>query len=134
MRANRRSDTAPEIAVRRLLHARGLRFRKDFPIPDVVGKPRADIVFLRDRVAVFVDGCYWHGCPEHFRMPSSNTEYWTAKIERNRARDQRVSAALREAGWRVVRVWEHESSSDAADSVRNALAESRATFSLRAKR
>lgn len=70
-------------------------------------KVRADVVFVAKRVAVFVDGCFWHGCPEHCRSPSSNVAYWEAKIERNRARDRRVTQALRDGGWVVLRIWEH---------------------------
>lgn len=108
MQGNRRSDTAPEVALRSALHASGLRFRKDFPV--VLGglRVRPDVVFSRRAVAVFVDGCFWHGCPAHCRIPTRNREYWTAKIERNRLRDQRVGEALKGAGWQVVRVWEHE--------------------------
>ena len=73
---------------------------------DVLGKP--DFVFPMQRIAIFVDGCFWHGCPKCKRTPSSNTEYWDAKILRNRQRDRRVSTALRKDGWRVIRFWEHE--------------------------
>lgn len=117
MQGNRRVDTKPELALRSAAHALGLRFRKDLAIADIVSRTRADLVFTRSRVAVFVDGCFWHGCPEHCRMPSSNAAYWQAKIERNRARDERVDQALREAGWAVVRVWEHEPPAEAAARV-----------------
>lgn len=103
MRRVKSRDTSCERALRSALHARGLRYRLGAQLP---GKP--DIVFVRARVAVFVDGCYWHGCPQHCRLPSGNGEYWRAKIERNRARDARVTDELRRMGWRVVRVWEHE--------------------------
>jgi len=103
MRRVKGKDTACEILLRRALHRRGLRYslRKQLP-----GKP--DIVFVRAMVAVFVDGCFWHGCPEHCRRPSSNTAYWHAKIDRNMARDERVTKELRTLGWRVIRVWEHD--------------------------
>jgi len=107
----------PEIALRQALHRRGLRFRKDYKISIDGLTVRADVVFPRQHVAVFVDGCYWHGCPEHCRMPSRNAEYWTAKIARNEARDRRVADGLATAGWRVVRVWEHEKPEDAAARV-----------------
>jgi DNA mismatch endonuclease, patch repair protein len=108
MKGNRRADTKPEVALRAALHARGLRFRKDFTVLSRDGtKAKVDIVFTRARVAVFVDGCFWHGCPEHGRVPSTNSHYWPAKLARNRARDQRVTAALKVDGWTVVRVWEH---------------------------
>jgi len=103
MRRVRSRDTSCELALRRALFARGLRYSLSKPLP---GKP--DIVFVAARVAVFVDGCFWHGCPEHCRRPASHREYWNRKIERNRARDERVSAELTAAGWRVVRLWEHE--------------------------
>ncbi|MGC4994174.1 very short patch repair endonuclease [Nocardia salmonicida] len=108
MQGNRRRDTRPELAVRRRLHALGLRYRVDFaPLPDV-RRPRVDIVFTRARVAVFIDGCYWHGCPEHYRPARINAEFWSAKIAANQERDMRSTAALRDAGWTVLRFWEHE--------------------------
>jgi DNA mismatch endonuclease, patch repair protein len=107
MQANKRCDTAPEVALRSALHARGLRFRKDFRLSDVASRPRPDIVFPRAKVAIFVDGCFWHCCPEHGRPPASNTDYWTPKLERNVERDRTNNAALRGAGWNVVRIWEH---------------------------
>jgi DNA mismatch endonuclease, patch repair protein len=121
MRSNRRVDTAPEIAIRRLLHASGLRFRKDLRLVTDEVRTSADIVFPRQRLAVFVDGCFWHGCPEHGRMPTRNADYWQAKIARNRERDERVTRGLSAAGWRVLRLWEHESPEDAAARVREAL-------------
>jgi DNA mismatch endonuclease (patch repair protein) len=107
MLANRSKDTGPEIAVRRLLHRLGLRYRVHYrPIPSL--RRTADVVFTRKKVALFIDGCFWHGCPEHYRRPSSNTEYWDAKLERNVARDREVDQKLVALGWLVVRVWEHE--------------------------
>lgn len=113
MRGNRSRDTTPERALRSALHALGLRFRVDaWP---VAGIPRrADVVLRADRMAVFLDGCFWHGCPDHFRPPATNADYWTAKIARNRARDASTTALLEAAGWAVVRVWEHEPMNDAA--------------------
>lgn len=107
MQANRRRDTAPELAVRRLLHARGLRFRVDYRLEKSL-RTRADIVFTRRRVAVFIDGCFWHGCPLHATQPKSNADYWGPKLARNVARDCEADAALRNAGWTVLRYWEHE--------------------------
>lgn len=118
MQRNRRRDTAQEVAIRSALHAMGLRFRVDYPIRCAGGRPiRPDIVFTRARVAVFVDGCFWHGCPTHGRTPKSNTSYWEAKIELNQNRDARQTAALESAGWTVVRLWEHEPVDAAAAAV-----------------
>jgi DNA mismatch endonuclease (patch repair protein) len=108
MSRNRRRDTRPELLLRRLLHARGLRFRVDYPIRTDEIKVRPDVVFTRRRLAIFVDGCFWHGCPEHGNIPTRNQSYWVPKLERNRARDSLVTAALIRAGWVVLRVWEHE--------------------------
>ena len=120
MLANRGKDTAPELALRRELHRRGRRFRKHFrPVPAL--RCNADLVFTRARVAVFVDGCFWHRCPLHGTDPSRNGAWWAAKLNANAARDRRNDAALAAAGWLVVRVWEHEHSSDAADRVEAAL-------------
>jgi DNA mismatch endonuclease (patch repair protein) len=74
--------------------------------PRLPGTP--DVVFPRARLAVFIDGCFWHGCPEHYRAPKANAEFWRAKIERNTSRDRRVDRELLDMGWRTVRVWEHE--------------------------
>jgi DNA mismatch endonuclease (patch repair protein) len=108
MQGNRRTATGPELAVRRLLHAAGLRYRVDFPIVLDELRVRPDVVFTRARVCLFVDGCFWHGCEAHCRVPTANRDYWEAKIGRNRERDARTTAALERAGWRVIRVWEHE--------------------------
>ncbi|MGI5166601.1 very short patch repair endonuclease [Spirillospora sp. CA-253888] len=118
MRANRRTDTKPEIALRRALHAHGYRYRKDFRL-DLPGgvRVRPDIVFTARKVAVFVDGCFWHVCPEHGREPTSNEWYWTPKLRRNVERDRAADAALKAAGWQVVRLWEHEPLSAAVETV-----------------
>ncbi len=116
MQGNRSRDTKPELRLRSILHARGLRYRVAArPIPGV--RRTADVVFTRARVAVFVDGCFWHGCPEHYRRPGSNVGYWDAKVERNMARDREVEALLADAGWTVVRAWEHEDPAVVADRV-----------------
>jgi DNA mismatch endonuclease, patch repair protein len=107
MRANRGRDTGPEMAVRRALHARGLRYRVDHPLP-FDRRRRADIVFTRAKVAVFIDGCFWHGCPEHGTTPRTNTAFWAAKIARNRERDEDTTDRLDALGWIVLRFWEHE--------------------------
>jgi DNA mismatch endonuclease (patch repair protein) len=116
MRGNRKRDTKPEIALRRALHARGLRYR--VAARPLTEKPwTADIVFSRARVAVFVDGCYWHGCPEHYAEPRTNAAYWVPKIERNRARDLIVDQDLAAAGWTSLRIWEHEPTLAATERV-----------------
>jgi DNA mismatch endonuclease (patch repair protein) len=121
MRGNRNRDTRPEMAVRSAVHAMGLRYRVAIrPVREL--RRSADLVFRRARVAVFVDGCFWHGCPDHFVLPRTNVDYWTAKIDRNRTRDAETDALLADAGWIVVRVWEHEAPTQGADRVREALA------------
>lgn len=123
MQGNRRAETGPEVRLRRALHSRGLRFRKDSAIQAGGQVVKADVVFSRRRVAVFVDGCFWHGCPEHCRMPTRNRDYWRAKIGRNRARDAKVDTELGSSGWAVVRVWEHEPIPDAVARVVAALSD-----------
>ena len=108
MLGNRRVDTKPEVLLRSLLHRAGLRFRKDRLIRLGARRVRPDVVFGRQRVAVFMDGCFWHRCPEHGTMPATNHAYWLAKFQTNIARDERNNAALKDEGWRVIRIWEHE--------------------------
>lgn len=117
MQVQKTRDTKPEMAIRRLLHASGLRYRVDrAPLTGL--RRRADIVFGRAKVAVYVDGCFWHGCPQHGRPGTvANPEYWAAKIERNRERDADTDRRLVEAGWAVVRVWEHQLPGDVAAQV-----------------
>ncbi|WP_344771873.1 very short patch repair endonuclease [Nocardioides panacisoli] len=122
MRANRSRDTGPELAVRRLLHAAGLRYRVDCR-PEASLRRRADVVFRSRRVAVFIDGCYWHACPEHGTVARTNAEYWSAKLARNVERDQETTALLQSAGWRVLRYWEHDDPRAVAASIFAALAE-----------
>jgi DNA mismatch endonuclease (patch repair protein) len=117
MRRNPRRDTRPEIRLRSLLHRSGLRFRKDFPVRAGDRLIRPDIVFTRVRLAVFVDGCFWHCCPLHGNKPRRNTSYWLPKLERNVARDQVVNAALSQEGWNVIRIWEHEDPAEAAPAI-----------------
>lgn len=108
MQANRRRDTVPELAVRRLLHARGYRYRVDFALLPGLRRS-ADIVFTRSRVSIFIDGCFWHGCPNHGRSSfAHNVDYWPAKIAGNMARDADTNSRLTAAGWTVLRFWEHE--------------------------
>lgn len=113
MRRLRRRDTKPEIALRQELHRRGLRFR--LQDPSLPGRP--DIVLTRARIAVFVDGCFWHGCPDHAVTPKANRAFWIEKIATNQARDQRTDALLIERGWTPLHVWEHENPVDAAERV-----------------
>lgn len=115
MQANRGRDTVPELAVRRLLHAAGLRYRIDFA--PLGGRRRADIVFTRKRIAVFIDGCYWHGCPEHATYPKRNSDYWLPKLARNIERDRETDDLLGGAGWTVLRYWEHEAPGAIADAI-----------------
>ncbi|PZF62405.1 very short patch repair endonuclease [Curtobacterium sp. MCBD17_034] len=115
MQRNRGRDTAPELAVRRLLHAAGLRYRVDFA--PLGSRRRADIVFTRKRIAVFIDGCFWHGCPIHATRPKANADYWGPKLDRNIERDLETTASLESAGWTVLRFWEHEASAAVAEAI-----------------
>ena len=121
MQANRRRDTRPELALRSLLHAAGHRYRIDHRIDLPGARVRPDIVFTRRRLAVFVDGCFWHSCPEHGAEPKLNSSYWGPKLQGNRERDARNNAALREHGWTVLRIWEHTPPQDAFAEVVRAL-------------
>jgi DNA mismatch endonuclease, patch repair protein len=107
MRSTRRRDTAAEMAIRRALHSAGLRYRIDHPVLDD-RRRRVDVVFSRERVAVFVDGCFWHSCPEHRTTPKANRAWWKAKLRANWERDRRTDEELRARGWTVIRSWEHE--------------------------
>jgi len=119
MRAIRRRDTKFEVSVRSLLHSKGLRFRVDLPIRLEGFRPiRPDIAFTKHRVAVFCDGCFWHGCPEHGQRPDiRNGYYWNPKIAGNMERDLQHTAALQDAGWAVLRFWEHEDQLTVADAI-----------------
>lgn len=121
MRANRRTDTGPERALRSELHRLGLRFRKDFRLKLDQGSVRPDIVFTRAKVAVFIDGCFWHQCPDHGQMPRSNRHYWAEKLTRNVERDRANDAALARAGWKVLRFYEHVAPVEAATAVHKAI-------------
>jgi DNA (cytosine-5)-methyltransferase 1 len=121
MLSNRRTGTGPEKALRSALFRAGVRFRKDYPIECDDLRVRADVAIVGKRVAVFVDGCFWHRCPEHGSDPKTNAGFWAEKLDRNVARDRRVDAALRRSGWMVVRAWEHELAEDAAARVLDAL-------------
>jgi DNA mismatch endonuclease (patch repair protein) len=116
MQANRSRDTSPELALRRLLHASGLRYRVSArPLPQL--RRTADLVFRPARVAVFVDGCFWHQCPEHATRPRTNSDYWAPKLVRNVERDRETDRLLDDAGWMSVRVWEHEDAGEAATRI-----------------
>jgi DNA mismatch endonuclease, patch repair protein len=110
-------NTRPEIVLRTALWSLGLRYRLHFPIP---GKP--DVAFPRQRVAVFVDGCFWHGCPEHSVKPKTNSAFWTDKLRKNVARDRRNELELAELGWTFVRFWEHELDQSPEDCAASVLA------------
>lgn len=120
MRRQAERDTIPEMRIRRALHARGLRY---FVHRRPIGTLRrtADIVFPRQRVAIFVNGCFWHGCPEHASWPVTNSAFWKTKIEDNRARDRQTKRLLSAAGWRVIDVWEHDEAAIAVDSIQRVL-------------
>jgi DNA mismatch endonuclease (patch repair protein) len=121
MRRNTKTGTKPERDLRSVLHSNGLRFRKNFPLRAGDRTVRPDVVFTRQRLAVFVDGCYWHRCPEHGTSPRFNSSYWRAKLDRNVERDRVVDAALAREGWTILRVWEHERAADAAQRIGQAL-------------
>jgi len=116
MQSNKSRDTKPELALRSAVHARGLRYRVSAkPLAGV--RRTADLVFPRAKVAVFLDGCFWHGCPEHHTVASANAKFWADKVEGNRKRDRDTDGRLAEAGWVSVRIWEHEDAVEAARRV-----------------
>ncbi|WP_225997947.1 very short patch repair endonuclease [Myceligenerans pegani] len=116
MSVARRKDTKPELDLRRLLHARGLRYRVTYPVP---GRPRRtmDVAFTRAKVAVFLDGCFWHGCPQHATQPRANAKWWERKLQMNVERDADTNQVLAGAGWAVLRFWEHEDPTAVADTI-----------------
>ncbi|WP_425412879.1 very short patch repair endonuclease [Micromonospora humi] len=126
MRSNRHRDTGPELRLRKALHARGHRYRVALPIMTGGRRVRPDLVYPKRKLVVFVDGCFWHRCPEHGRAPSDPTGYWAVKLQRNVDRDIAVTASLEEDGWRVLRLWEHENIDDAVGLVEAAWREGRA--------
>lgn len=117
MRSNRRVDTKPEMALRAALHAMGYRYRKDFRLDLPLRRVRPDIAFTSRKIAVFVDGCFWHACPDHGSKPKSNDWYWSPKLAKNVERDRAADEALAQAGWTVVRLWEHVPLGEAIDAV-----------------
>lgn len=116
MESVRQTATKPELALRRALHQKGLRYRVNTKVISEL-RTRADVVFTRARVAIFVDGCFWHGCPEHGTWPKANAAWWKGKIGDNKKRDQKVTEMLTQRGWMVIRVWEHEDPSEAAKAI-----------------
>jgi DNA mismatch endonuclease, patch repair protein len=116
MQRTPRRDTPCELAVRSAVHALGLRYRVDWALPGT--RRRADLAFLRARVAVFVDGCFWHGCPEHATWPKANASWWRDKLEANVGRDRNTDLILKAAGWKVLRFWEHADALEAAQAIR----------------
>ena len=125
MQANRGKDTAPELAIRSALHKRGLRYRTHVrPLAD--RRCEADIVFRNVQVAIFVDGCWWHGCPEHKQLPKNNRNWWRQKIAATVDRDRRNDEVLESAGWTAIRVWEHEVPGSAADRIEHVVRKKRA--------
>lgn len=120
MQLQRRRDTCLELDIRRQLHRLGFRYRVDHrPEPEL--RVRGDIVFAKRKIVVFVDGCFWHGCPEHATVPKNNAEWWRQKLDANIERDRRSRAALRALGWTVIVVWEHESAEVASKRIAVAL-------------
>ncbi|MCD9153321.1 very short patch repair endonuclease [Aeromicrobium duanguangcaii] len=116
MSRQRTRDTQPEILVRRELHRRGLRYRVDAKLPGMPRR-RADLLFTGAKVAVFVDGCFWHACPKHKTAPMNNGSWWAAKLARNVERDHETRDHLSSLGWTVLRVWEHEDMKHAASDI-----------------
>lgn len=116
MRANRGRDTRPELAVRRILHAHGLRYRINMAL-DFDARRRADITFTRAKLIVFIDGCFWHGCPTHYTAPVTQAGFWAEKRAKNMARDQETTSRLEDEGWSVLRFWEHESPAAVAAAI-----------------
>jgi DNA mismatch endonuclease (patch repair protein) len=116
MQGNKARDTSPELAVRKLLHAQGLRYRVNYrPLKEL--RRTADIAFTRKKIAVLIDGCFWHGCPDHYTRPAANREFWDAKIARNKTRDAETDRAFTAAGWTVLRFWEHRGAEEVAGTI-----------------
>ncbi|MEU8978387.1 very short patch repair endonuclease [Streptomyces sp. NPDC058251] len=120
MKRQASKDTGAELAVRRLLHAAGLRYRVEYPVPGMPRR-RIDVAFTRAKVAVLIDGCFWHGCPQHATHPKANADWWRRKLDRNMARDRETTEHLLAAGWTVLRFWEHMSAEEIAAAVRAAV-------------
>lgn len=116
----KRKDTDPELQLRRVLHANGARYRVHYPVPGL-SRRSIDVAFPRQRLAVFVDGCFWHGCPLHSVTSKTNTDWWQQKLAANARRDRETDASLADSGWTVVRIWEHELRSDPVDAAQRVL-------------
>lgn len=121
MSRQRSKDTTPEVEVRRRLHAQGVRFRIDVKVENDL-RTRADLAWRRVKLAVFLDGCFWHGCPEHGTRPVANSDWWATKLDKNAERDRRTDAILIERGWVVRRYWEHEAPEEVCDDIVGVLA------------
>lgn len=115
MSDQKRRDTAPEMAIRQVLHARGLRYRVNYQLPN--SRRRADIVFTRQKLAIFIDGCFWHSCPIHGSIPKKNRGWWVAKLQGNVQRDRDTDTHLRNLGWNVLRIWEHQKPLEAVQQI-----------------
>lgn len=126
-------DTGIELAVRRLLHAAGLRYRVEYPVPGMPRR-RLDVAFPRAKVAVLIDGCFWHGCPQHATQPKANAEWWRSKLDRNMARDRETTEHLLAEGWTVLRFWEHTPAEEIAATVREAVDQEKQERNLRKQR
>ena len=126
MSRQRRTGTKPEVLVRQILHARGIRYRVNTALESGM-RCKADLSWRGLRLAVFIDGCFWHGCPEHATRPKANEAWWAEKLDGNIRRDRRTDQQLIDRGWRVLRFWEHERPDEVADSICDTLAELRAT-------
>ncbi len=124
MEANGGRDTSPELAVRSAVHRLGLRYRVHArPLPEL--RRTADLIFRPSKVAVFVDGCFWHSCPDHGTSPRTNSQFWQAKLTRNVERDRETDRALTDAGWTVLRFWEHEDPESVAQTIKAAVSSRR---------
>jgi DNA mismatch endonuclease (patch repair protein) len=126
-KSNRKVDSGPEVKLRSCLYSAGLRYRKNPAIKYQGGCVRPDIAFPGHKLAVFLDGCFWHDCPVHGSRPRSNSAYWEGKLAHNVERDRAVDRALEEAGWCVLRIWEHQDLAEAVEIVKNSL-KARARF------
>ena len=120
MRSNRRVDTKPEVELRSSLHKQGFRFRKDYRIRLSDGRTvHPDVVFTRKKIAIFIDGCFWHSCPTHGTVPKSNQGYWLPKLKQNVDRDRLADESLSASGWHVIRVWEHSVPEEALATIQS---------------